>query len=113
MPKIVKFVGYGLMSKSVKLQVFLSPKKYMEMVNEARVYKINARTDSQLFNSIIDIFLEQLPILKLENERIKAAIVEKNATIMQLQQELHDFKLHTGELKDELYGQEQVKKVKK
>lgn len=92
----IKNVGYGIVARSVKLQVFLTPQKYLEVVNEAKSYKVNAKTDSELINRVLEIFLTRLPIIRLENDRIKAALIEKNCIIAGLQTELNDFKLKKG-----------------
>ena len=93
MTDIIKTVGYGIVAKNVRISVFMSPKRYMEMVNEAREYKINAKSDSEVVNRILDIFIDDLPIINLERDRLKGAIAQKNNTIMQLQQEINDFKV--------------------
>lgn len=85
-------VGSGSMAKSIKLQVFMTPKKYMEIVNEARVYNIVNKTDSGLIDGILDKFLSDLPLLRLERDRMKAALTEKNAVIDQLRNEIQDLK---------------------
>lgn len=85
MAEIIKNVGYGIVAKNVRLSVFMTPKRYMEMVTEARSYKINAKSDSEVINRIIDIFIEDIPVLKIEREQMKVALAQKNEVILQLQ----------------------------
>ncbi len=62
MAKLIKNVGYGIVARSVNLRVFLTPEKYIEAVNESKSYNINAKTDSELINRILDIFIKHFPI---------------------------------------------------
>lgn len=93
MAHLIKNVGYGIVAKSVKLQVFLTPEKYIQAVEELKSLNFGARTDSGLINKILDIFIDQLPKLKIENQRQSWVIEKKNATIKELQEELNEIKL--------------------
>lgn len=83
---LIKNVGYGIVSRSVKMQVFVSPETYLEIVNEARAYKLQYRSDSELINWVVSIFLKDLPLLRLERDRMKEALAQKNEIINKLQE---------------------------
>ena len=79
----------GAMAKNVKLQVFLEPTTYLELVNEARNVGITAKTDSELIRKILYRFFQDLPMLTLQVESLKKACAEKNVIIEKLQEAQH------------------------
>ena len=82
----------GIVAKNVKLQVFLEPKMFLEMVTEARARNVTARTDSGLVRKIIDSFLNDLPMKDIQIERLKAGLVQKTSVIEELRAEVADLK---------------------
>jgi len=79
--------GGGTIAKSVKLQVFLSPNSYIDLVTEARKNGVTWRTDSELIGKIAVLFFEQaaeIAILRIQNQDLKQAVDEKKEIIDKL-----------------------------
>jgi len=98
---IVNVAGVGTMVKSVRLTLFLEPKEYFELIAEAKALGINAKSDSVLIRKIIHIVLERLPILSMENERLKKILQEKTSVIRQLEEMAESKTKKTKQTKEE------------
>lgn len=84
---VVSHLG-GVMAKTVRVSVFLEPKTYMEIVNEAHKAGITHRNDSELIRKIIYKFFQS--ILEIEGlnfkiEKLTKANAEKKTIIEALQ----------------------------
>lgn len=79
--EFIKTVLGGGVLKNVRLVIFLEPKTYLELINEAKHYKIVAKTDSQLIRAIIFKFINDMPMLTLEIESLKKALAKKNIAL--------------------------------
>jgi len=66
---------------------------YLEAINQAKQYKIDAKNDSELIRKIINAFLMEIPSDRIMIEQLKEGIQRKNAVIEQLQQEIKELKV--------------------
>jgi len=92
MKTIFNIIGGGAIAKNTKLQVFMTPQMYLETIKEAEAYGIKAKTDSELINKICSFLVNQVPVINLENQQLKAAVRQKNEIIDQLERKLEDKK---------------------
>jgi len=81
------------MAKTLRIQVLMDPRQYIEAVNQAQQYKIKAKNDSQLLTRIVELFLNEIPANRLFVEQLKQAIDKKNAVISDLQEQIQNLKL--------------------
>lgn len=95
MATLIKTVMGGIVAKNVKLQVFLEPKMYLELVNEAKRQDIKAKTDSGLICSILNKFLysiDEISALRLQIEQLRKGIANRTSIIEELRAEISDLK---------------------
>jgi HPt (histidine-containing phosphotransfer) domain-containing protein len=81
------------MSRSVRIQILLTPKDYIEAVNQAKTYNISYSNDSQLFRGILSVFINGLPAKIIQIEQMQKAIDKKNGLINELTEQIHELKL--------------------
>lgn len=84
-----KTIMGGAVSKSVKLQVFMSLKTYLELINIVKGKDLSFRTDSQLINYVVSAYLnfkDTTTMLELKNEQCARALSERDAVIILLQE---------------------------
>ena len=87
MAKLIKTVMGGVVAKNMRMTVFLSPREYLELVEEAKHYNIAAKNDSQLISKILYKFINEMPMLTVQIRTLKDALIKKNVIIDQLRQE--------------------------
>lgn len=75
------------MAKTIKLQIFLSPNMYMELIQEAKERGIRAKNDSRLIRQVIHRFLEKIPAQQIEIEQLRKALSKERAVIGEMQNE--------------------------
>jgi regulator of replication initiation timing len=97
--KYIKTIIGGIVVKSIRLQVLLDLKAYLELITEAKRMKIEAKNDSQLIQKVIAVFINEIPIIQLENERLKAAVAQKNVLIQDLEAKIDEIKSKQGKKK--------------
>lgn len=83
----------GVVSQNVKLVVFLDPKTYLEVINEAKSYNIIAKTDSQLIRKILKLFFQDMPMKQMLIEQQKTALNQRDELIEQLRAEINETKI--------------------
>lgn len=87
---IVKSILGGIVARNVKMQVFIDPKTYLELITEAKHWGIKIKNDSGLINNLIHIFLEQYPLDKITIEQQRRALEDKNKKIAELESVINE-----------------------
>jgi hypothetical protein len=74
------------MTRNYCLQVFLEPKQYIEILQEAKATGITFKNDSELIRKILNVFYNDFPALKMQNEALKKAISQRDAIISEMEE---------------------------
>ena len=92
MAAIIKTMLGGVVARNVKMQVFIDPKLYLEVISEAKHYNINPKNDSELIRKILNLFLKEMPMKTIIIEQQRTTIRNREGLIEKLEGDLNVLK---------------------